>query len=240
MPQGSASADTMAGTTVNGGDVLTAAAIAAGLPQAVVALLLEQDPDMQEKALLLMQRLAGSATARRAFRESGAEEAILELREQLRAEAPEPGGEPDPYHEFLEDLVRQVSILMAQPDNMETDEGAQQHPQQSRYEMGTAEGGVAGAGADASTSSREARARGGSGRGGGSLESPAQQQVLALGGPPVARQKGDGGISESEIGTAAAEGAAFGGSRDAVPAEGHCGVSAGAEQHCQAAADGEQ
>ncbi|GIL75880.1 hypothetical protein Vretifemale_5609 [Volvox reticuliferus] len=229
------SADAAVGPTAHGDDVLTTAAIAAGLPQAVVALLVEQDPDMQEKALLVMQRLAGSATARRALRESGAEEAILELREQLRADAPEPGGEPDPYHEFLEGLVRQVSALMMQPDALHTgeEEGAQQH-QQSRHGTGADTVGV-GTGVDAGASSGKARGRGSSGVGSGSLEPPAQQQVLALGGPTVGLPKAKGEVRESEIEAEATEGVAIVGERDGVQVAGQCGMSSGAEQQCQAA-----
>ncbi|GFR47185.1 hypothetical protein Agub_g8777, partial [Astrephomene gubernaculifera] len=96
-----------------GDSALAFAAIQTGLPEAVVSLLAQPDPDMQEKALLVLQRLAGEPVALQVLRANGAGEALQQLQQQLRAEAPGPQDEPDPYHDYLVDLSRQVAALMA-------------------------------------------------------------------------------------------------------------------------------
>eukprot|EP00198_Chlamydomonas_reinhardtii_P011534 XP_001700871.1 predicted protein [Chlamydomonas reinhardtii] len=167
-----------------GPQALAAAAISTGLPEAVVALLAQPDPDMQEKALLVLQRLAGDGVARQVLRANGADEALVQLRAQLRADAPGPGDEADPYHDYLTDLAAQVAAAMAAP-------GPQAPAGSGGGAAATAAGAGAGAAAAAGRSGAAGAAeagKGGSGIGRGGLKGEVegvevQQPVLALGGP---------------------------------------------------------
>ncbi|PNW80578.1 hypothetical protein CHLRE_07g323500v5 [Chlamydomonas reinhardtii] len=187
-----------------GPQALAAAAISTGLPEAVVALLAQPDPDMQEKALLVLQRLAGDGVARQVLRANGADEALVQLRAQLRADAPGPGDEADPYHDYLTDLAAQVAAAMAAP-------GPQAPAGSGGGAAATAAGAGAGAAAAAGRSGAAGAAeagKGGSGIGRGGLKGEVegvevQQPVLALGGPSRVGPRLAGAVGgEGERGTA--------------------------------------
>ncbi|KAG2450497.1 hypothetical protein HYH02_004998 [Chlamydomonas schloesseri] len=166
-----------------GPQALAAAAIGTGLPEAVVALLAQPDPDMQEKALLVLQRLAADGLARRVLRDNGADEALSALRAALRADAPGPGDEPDPYHDYLTDLAAQVAAAMAAPVS-DTPASSASGSSSSSSSGGSGSAAGAAGGAAAGLHGGNGKGRGGAkGRGGEAVQEEAQQPVLALGGP---------------------------------------------------------
>ncbi|KAG2493284.1 hypothetical protein HYH03_008420 [Edaphochlamys debaryana] len=169
---------------------LASAAIGSGLPEAVASLLLQPDPDMQEKALLVVQRLATDAVARRVLRANGADEAVASLQAQLRADAPGPGDEADPYHEYLTALAARVAELLAVADPPSAAEASGSGAGQA---AGAAEGqGGAGAGKEGG-SSRRWRARQQEAEG---AEAPAD--MLALGGPGLGSGSGAAAVGGGE------------------------------------------
>ena len=133
-----------------------------------------------------------------------ADEALVQLRAQLRADAPGPGDEADPYHDYLTDLAAQVAAAMAAP-------GPQAPAGSGGGAAATAAGAGAGAAAAAGRSGAAGAAeagKGGSGIGRGGLKGEVegvevQQPVLALGGPSRVGPRLAGAVGgEGERGTA--------------------------------------
>lgn len=120
------------------------------------------------------QPFAKDHAARRApLRSPG--EALAALRLQLQADGPQPGDEPDPYHEYMEGLADTVNTLLHQPQQQQ--EGAQQ-------QQGEQQGAAAAGQQRQGRADGEAGRRGGVGGRGGSGGEEGRQEVLALGGPP--------------------------------------------------------
>ncbi len=109
-------------------------------------------------------------------------EALAALRLQLQADGPEPGDEPDPYHDYMVGLADEVNTLLHQPEQQQQ-QGGQQAAAAGQQQQGRADG--------------EAGRRGGVGSRGGAGGEEVQQEVLALGGPPPrARRAQDEGACE--------------------------------------------